>query len=122
MRRLSALAALILTTLAACSQTGGISASDIARNGPLGVNAHAKGVDGLLVGHRLMEAGEYDLALRAYLRAAGEQGMNADVLSAIAATIIDNPKGGCLSLGVGTSAATGVQCSPPRLRVPRGSA
>ena len=83
MRRLSALAALILTTLAACSQTGGLSASDIARNGPLGVNAHAKGVDGLLVGHRLMEAGEYDLALRAYLRAAGEQGMNADVLSAI---------------------------------------
>lgn len=72
-----------MTTLAACSQTGGLSASDISRNGPLGVDAHGKGVDGLLVGHRLMEAGEYDLALRAYLRAAGEQGMNSDVLSAI---------------------------------------
>jgi Flp pilus assembly protein TadD len=40
-------------------------------------------VDGLQVGHRLMAAGEYDLALRAYYRAAGEVGVNADVLSAI---------------------------------------
>jgi Flp pilus assembly protein TadD len=40
-------------------------------------------VDGLLVGHRLMEAGEYELALKAYLRAASEQGINADVLSAL---------------------------------------
>ncbi len=30
-----------------------------------------------------MEAGEYELALKAYLRAASEQGINADVLSAI---------------------------------------
>ena len=30
-----------------------------------------------------MEAGEYDLALKAYLRAAAEQGINVDVLSAI---------------------------------------
>lgn len=40
-------------------------------------------VDGLIVGHRLMEAGEYELALKAYLRAAGEQGINVDVLSAL---------------------------------------
>lgn len=40
-------------------------------------------VDGLIVGHRLVEAGEYELALKAYLRAAGEQGTNADVLSAL---------------------------------------
>lgn len=40
-------------------------------------------MDGLLVGHRLMEAGEHELALKAYLRAAGEQGINADVLSAL---------------------------------------
>ena len=39
--------------------------------------------DGLIVGHRLMEAGEYELALKAYLRAASEDGVNADVLSAI---------------------------------------
>ena len=30
-----------------------------------------------------MEAGEYDLALKAYYRAAGEQGINVDVLSAL---------------------------------------
>lgn len=40
-------------------------------------------VDGLIVGHRLMAAGQYELALRAYLRAAGEIGTNADVLSAL---------------------------------------
>ncbi|KPQ07666.1 MAG: TPR repeat [Rhodobacteraceae bacterium HLUCCA12] len=40
-------------------------------------------VDGLIVGHRLMAAGEYDLALRAYFRATAEDGPNVDVLSAI---------------------------------------
>lgn len=40
-------------------------------------------VDGLTVGHRLMEAGEYELALKEYLRAGAEQGLNADVLSAL---------------------------------------
>src|SRR5690606_3386373 len=40
-------------------------------------------VDGLLVGHRLMEAGEPELALKAYLRAAAEEGVNSDTLSAI---------------------------------------
>ena len=37
----------------------------------------------MTVGHRLMEAGEHELALKAYLRGAGETGINADVLSAI---------------------------------------
>lgn len=41
------------------------------------------GVDGLIVGHRLMAAGEYQLALEAYLRAAGRQGLNVDTLSAL---------------------------------------
>ena len=40
-------------------------------------------MDGLIVGHRLMAAGEYELALRAYTRAAGQQGLNVDTLSAI---------------------------------------
>lgn len=40
-------------------------------------------VDGLTVGHRLMAAGEYELALKAYYRAAADQGLTADVLSAI---------------------------------------
>lgn len=39
--------------------------------------------DPLIVGHRLMAAGEYELALKAYLRAASEDGVDADVLSAI---------------------------------------
>ena len=41
------------------------------------------GVDGMIVGDRLMAAGEYDLALRAYYRAAAENGTDATVLMAI---------------------------------------
>ncbi len=40
-------------------------------------------IDGLIVGHRLMEAGEYELALDAYSRAAAQQGLNVDTLSAL---------------------------------------
>ncbi|MFN6924529.1 MAG: tetratricopeptide repeat protein [Tabrizicola sp.] len=64
--------------LAACAQSQGV-----ARNAPFGIDARGKSVDGLLVGHRLMEAGEYELALKAYYRAVGEHGMNVDTLSAI---------------------------------------
>lgn len=83
MTRLPALAVLIVVLLAACN-SGGLGASGgKSRNAPPGADASKNGVDGLLVGHRLMEAGEFDLALRAYLRAAAETGMNVDVLSAI---------------------------------------
>ena len=64
--------------LSACMQTGNVS-----RNVPYGVDARGDAVDGLLVGHRLMEAGEYELALKAYYRAAGTSGLNIDTLSAI---------------------------------------
>ncbi len=67
--------------LAACGHAGGRFAPD--ENRPPPADAKGEGVDGLLTGHRLMAAGEYDLALRAYLRAASEQGVNVDVLSAI---------------------------------------
>ncbi|MCF6444997.1 tetratricopeptide repeat protein [Nereida sp. MMG025] len=40
-------------------------------------------IDGLLIGHRLMAAGEYELALKAYTREAGKQGLTVDVLSAV---------------------------------------
>lgn len=40
-------------------------------------------VDGLIVGHRLMAAGEYELALKAYTRSAADHGITVDVLSAI---------------------------------------
>ena len=36
-----------------------------------------------MVGPRLMEAGEYELALKAYYRAAADQGATVDVLSAV---------------------------------------
>lgn len=69
--------------LAACGNAGNLGAGDVARNAPYGVDARGDAVDGLLVGHRLMEAGEHELALKAYLRAGGERGIDADVLSAI---------------------------------------
>ena len=72
--------AIMMAVLAACD-TGGLGAS------PDGVYAPGIGrgedVDGLIVGHRLMEAGEYELALEAYIRAAGVQGLNVDTLSAL---------------------------------------
>ncbi len=43
----------------------------------------ADAVDPLLVGHRLMDAGEYELAQRAYSRAAVGQGMTGDVLAGL---------------------------------------
>ena len=69
--------------LAACQQTGGLSGSDNGPYAPTGHPAGAASVDGLTVGHRLMAAGEYELALKAYYLAASEQGATVDVLSAI---------------------------------------
>lgn len=68
--------------LAACDAGGLRPLEEGSPYAPAGV-AKGESVDGLIVGHRLMEAGEYELALKAYLRAAGEQGVNADVLSAL---------------------------------------
>jgi tetratricopeptide (TPR) repeat protein len=73
----------LLTLCSALLLVGCVPASDVSRNRPYGVDASGKGVDGMTVGHRLMEAGEPELALKAYLRGAGEVGINADVLSAI---------------------------------------
>lgn len=72
-----------LTALAACDTAGGLRASDGSAYAPVGRPAGAQAVDGLTVGHRLMKAGQYELALEAYYRAASEQGVNVDVLSAI---------------------------------------
>ena len=62
---------------------GCMNSGSVTRNAPLGVDTHGQAVDGLIVGHRLMEAGEYELALKAYYRAAGTHGLNVDTLSAI---------------------------------------
>lgn len=48
-----------------------------------GVAPGGQAVDGLLVGHRLMDAGEYELAHKAYTRAAVSHGMTADVLAGL---------------------------------------
>lgn len=72
----------LIGSLAACDAQGGFPSASDSPFPPSGV-AEGQYVDGLTVGHRLMEAGEYELALEAYYRAAAEQGINVDVLSAI---------------------------------------
>ena len=83
--------AILAVALVACAPTSPVE--KLLRAQPLtndtspgfapGVDGSKTSVDGLDVGHRLMAAGEAELALKAYLRAAGDRGMNADVLSAI---------------------------------------
>jgi Flp pilus assembly protein TadD len=80
-----------MLTLAACDSTGGAGLSfapplpgtDAARNTPPPADGRRRGEDALVVGHRLMAENEPELALKAYLRAASEQGINADVLSSL---------------------------------------
>lgn len=81
--RNAGLGLLLISQLSACLPGGpsGVS-TDRPQNAP-GADGRAKGEDGLIVGHRLMAAGEYDLALRSYYLAASQHGLNADVLSAI---------------------------------------
>ncbi|WP_444668231.1 tetratricopeptide repeat protein [Cereibacter changlensis] len=83
MRRALMVTISALAVLPACGDRGGLSPEAAARNAPYAADGSAEGVDGLLVGHRLLAAGENELALKAYLRAAGEQGINVDVLSAL---------------------------------------
>ncbi len=74
------LAIITMTALAGCATGGlGVSEDGVFAPGPAGETD----IDGLIVGHRLMAAGEYELALRAYSRAAGQQGFNVDTLSAL---------------------------------------
>lgn len=76
----TALIGLVLVFMAACS-SGGFDRSETQVFAP-GV-AGQSNIDGLIVGHRLMAAGEYELALKAYNRAAAQQGLNVDTMSAI---------------------------------------
>lgn len=73
-----------LIALAACENTaGGLRQQSDSPFAPQGEARVADAVDGLVVGHRLMASGQYELALAAYYRAAAQQGVNVDVLSAI---------------------------------------
>ncbi|MEO0389426.1 MAG: tetratricopeptide repeat protein [Pseudomonadota bacterium] len=82
LRRLLALP--LLLAVAACSEslpgTGGLGARGDALSAP-GVDRRADAVSGIEVGHRLIAAGEYELALQAFSRAALAQGMDAEILS-----------------------------------------
>ncbi|MDE3028795.1 MAG: tetratricopeptide repeat protein [Paracoccaceae bacterium] len=71
-----------LALLASCG-AGKLTPERLGPPPPPGTPVIHEAVDGLIVGHRLMAAGEYELALSAYYRAAAEHGLNADVLSAI---------------------------------------
>lgn len=70
----------LIVAMAACSSGGPLASGD-GVFAP-GVSGKAE-VDNLVVGHRLMAAGEYELALEAYTRAAADQGLNVDTLSAL---------------------------------------
>ena len=69
--------------LAACQSTGGLFGKQQSPFAPDLDSSSEDSVDGLIVGHRLMAAGEYELALKAYHRAASERGATVDVYSAI---------------------------------------
>lgn len=68
--------------LTACNNANPF-AKDESPYAPTAVKRGEEAVDGLTVGHRLTAAGEHELALKAYLRAASEHGITVDVLSAI---------------------------------------
>lgn len=71
------------TALAGCADTTDRRLEAESPYAPSGPVPRGEAVDGLVVGHRLMAAGEFELALDAYLRAAAEHGMTADTLSAL---------------------------------------
>ncbi|MFY0596566.1 MAG: tetratricopeptide repeat protein [Cognatishimia sp.] len=71
--------------LAACS-TGGLGTSlGTPKDSPFAPKIDVKktAIDQTLVGHRLMDAGEFELALEAYTRAAIQDGLTGEVLSNI---------------------------------------
>lgn len=65
--------------MAACSQPG-IAPLDADSPYAPGVNLRKEAEDGIVVGNRLIEAGEYELAIEAYTRDALANGMSPEVL------------------------------------------
>nr|WP_245926131.1 tetratricopeptide repeat protein [Ascidiaceihabitans donghaensis] len=59
-----------------------MSTSDSGPYAP-GVDRSKQAVDGVEVGHRLIAAGEYELAIRAFNRAALANGLDAEILSGL---------------------------------------
>ncbi|MEM1076727.1 MAG: tetratricopeptide repeat protein [Pseudomonadota bacterium] len=75
-----------LLLLAACDTTGGLSTPEDQVLAP-GVDLRAEkreGIDNVEIGHRLVTAGEYELAIRAFNRAALDRGgLDAELLSGL---------------------------------------
>ncbi|MBV2361687.1 tetratricopeptide repeat protein [Thalassococcus sp. CAU 1522] len=80
--RLSLAGCVFATLLLAACSPGGLGTSRDTPFAP-GLDPRGEAVDGLVVGHRLMEAGQYDQALQAFTRAAGEKGLTGEVLVAL---------------------------------------
>lgn len=76
---------LLVITLTACNFTPRLDAGDDDVTAPASVGQLDSSLDSLITGDRLMEAGEYELALRAYYRAGVEDGLSVDVITAIGA-------------------------------------
>jgi Flp pilus assembly protein TadD len=75
--------ATLLMGLAACDTTSGFSAPEEQVMAP-GVDLDAEGADAVEVGHRLIAAGEYELAIRSFNRAALDRGtLDAEILSGL---------------------------------------
>lgn len=82
MTHFRASALLILCIAVAACDTGGFGTSSDSPYAPA-VDPKGEAVDGLVVGWRLMDAGEYDLAMDSFVRAGLEQGLTPDVLAAV---------------------------------------
>lgn len=78
-------AALIVVPLAACTAGGPFASAPDPDGSPFapGLDPQGEAVDGLTVGHRLMAAGQYELALEAFTRAAADEGLTGEVLMAL---------------------------------------
>lgn len=75
-----------LLAMAACSQ-GGLGASVASgKDSPFAPppKLGAEGEDPLIVGYRLTAAGEHELALKSFRRAAADQGLTTEIISAMA--------------------------------------
>ncbi|QBF32959.1 tetratricopeptide repeat protein [Thalassococcus sp. S3] len=75
---------LLICSLAGVAACGAPAISET-EGGPYapGIDRRGQAVDGVEVGHRLMAAGEYELAIDAFTRAALENGMTPEVISGL---------------------------------------
>ncbi len=69
---------MVVATVASCTDTGRSNDLDAP-----GIDPDGQGVDEITVGNRLLAAGEYELALDSYTRAALEQGMTTQILTSM---------------------------------------